>query len=66
MIHDEGVFDTTRQEWLLKDRLQLGNMWQSDHLSRKRAPREFARVRESATNQGSLSLCLSLSLRYER
>lgn len=28
---------------VLKGRLQLGNMWQSDHLSRKRTPRDEGR-----------------------
>jgi len=51
---------------VLKDRLQLGNMWQGDHLSRKRTPQKFARARRAflALPFSPVSFSLSLSLSF--
>lgn len=46
---------------VLKGSLQLGNMWRSDHLSRKRTPAGFARA-EKCARRHNISLLHLLSL----
>lgn len=40
---------------VLKGKLQLGNMWQSDHLSRKRTPRDEGRELRGGTTTSRLA-----------
>lgn len=63
MIRDKKRIRYYQAGMVLKDRLQLGNMWQSDHLSRKRTPPEFARAEIRRRDEVQARFSSSLLLR---